>query len=92
MDQRMPEECPGIGCCRFGVTEETDCLSLVVSEETGRISVAAFGEIESNLTLDQVRAKLDHHFGWKGRRSESAKNFAHQPVSHAKHHAGTDRA
>ena len=29
----------------IGITEETDCLSLVVSEETGRISVAAFGEL-----------------------------------------------
>src|SRR5438045_5098972 len=29
----------------IGITEETDCLSLIVSEETGRISVAAFGEI-----------------------------------------------
>jgi diadenylate cyclase len=31
----------------IGITEETDCLSLVVSEETGRISVAAFGESDS---------------------------------------------
>ena len=29
----------------IGITEETDCLSLVVSEETGRISVAAFGSL-----------------------------------------------
>ncbi len=33
----------------IGITEETDCLSLVVSEETGRISVAAFGELTTGL-------------------------------------------
>ena len=29
----------------IGITEETDCLSIIVSEETGLISVAAFGTI-----------------------------------------------
>jgi len=42
----------------IGVTEEADCLSIVVSEETGRISLAALGEIESNVTLDRVREVL----------------------------------
>ena len=35
----------------IGITEETDCLSLVVSEETGRISVAAFGELSPGLSV-----------------------------------------
>ena len=34
----------------IGITEETDCLSMVVSEETGRISVAAFGELVQGLS------------------------------------------
>ena len=46
----------------IGVTEETDCLALVVSEETGRLSVAAAGEIECNLTLDQVKRRIASHF------------------------------
>jgi diadenylate cyclase len=29
----------------IGITEETDCLSVIVSEETGTISVASFGEL-----------------------------------------------
>ena len=33
----------------IGITEETDCLSVVVSEETGHISVAAFGELDGEL-------------------------------------------
>jgi len=47
----------------IGVTEETDCLSLVVSEETGRISVAAFGEIEMDVSLKRAGARIMEHFG-----------------------------
>jgi len=47
----------------IGVTEETDCLSLVVSEETGRISVAAFGEIEMDVSLKRAGERIMQHFG-----------------------------
>jgi diadenylate cyclase len=47
----------------IGITEETDCLSLVVSEETGRISIAAFGEIEQGLSLREVDERINAHFG-----------------------------
>ena len=47
----------------IGITEETDCLALVVSEETGRISVASFGEIVSGLTLSEMMERIHHHFG-----------------------------
>jgi diadenylate cyclase len=52
----------------IGISEETDCLTIVVSEETGRISVAAFGGIESNVTLRQVDQRFAQHFG-RGRPS-----------------------
>jgi len=42
----------------IGVTEETDCLSLIVSEETGRISIAQYGEIEYDVTLERVEQAL----------------------------------
>ena len=54
----------------IGITEDTDALALVVSEETGRISVVAFGIMDSGLTTGDVRAKLDRHFGWSGARTE----------------------
>ena len=41
----------------IGITEESDCVSLIVSEETGRISLAAFGELEispPNLRIEQA--------------------------------------
>jgi diadenylate cyclase len=47
----------------IGITEETDCLSLVVSEETGRISLAAFGELIQGLSLPELEGRINRHFG-----------------------------
>jgi diadenylate cyclase len=46
-----------------GITEETDCLAIIVSEETGLISVAAFGDIESGVTIERVGERIQQHFG-----------------------------
>ena len=35
-----------------------DCISLVVSEETGRLSIAIGGELFYNLSIDEVKIKL----------------------------------
>ena len=51
----------------IGITEEADCMALVVSEETGRLSVAAFGEIELDVTLSRTEERLAKHFGRKRR-------------------------
>ena len=42
----------------LGISEETDCISLIVSEETGRISIAIKGELYYNLTIDELRMML----------------------------------
>ena len=42
----------------LGLSEETDAVVLVVSEETGHLSLAVDGEISSNVKIDQLRAKL----------------------------------
>lgn len=47
----------------IGITEETDCLTLIVSEETGAISIGAFGNLERNVTLERVDARIYEHFG-----------------------------
>ena len=47
----------------LGITEESDCLSIVVSEETGHVSVAAFGEIHRGLSLREVDERVNAHFG-----------------------------
>lgn len=42
----------------LGLSEETDAINIVVSEETGRVSIAMKGEMLYNLTLDDVRMIL----------------------------------
>lgn len=42
----------------LGLAEETDAICIVVSEETGRVSIALKGEMLYNLTLDDVRMTL----------------------------------
>ena len=42
----------------LGIAEETDCISIVVSEETGRFSIAVKGELFYNLTIDDIRMML----------------------------------
>jgi diadenylate cyclase len=42
----------------IGLTEESDAAAVVVSEETGTISIALGGEIERGLTPDDLRARL----------------------------------
>jgi uncharacterized protein (TIGR00159 family) len=42
----------------IGLTEENDSVAVVVSEETGRISVVVEGQIERGLDGDELRARL----------------------------------
>jgi diadenylate cyclase len=42
----------------IGITEETDAIAVIVSEETGAISLAAGGKIERDLTVEQLRGRL----------------------------------
>lgn len=42
----------------IGITEETDAFVIVVSEESGRISVAKNGEITTGLSLDELSQRI----------------------------------
>jgi len=42
----------------IGITEETDAIAIIVSEETGSISLAVGGAIERDLTVDQLRDRM----------------------------------
>ena len=42
----------------LSISELTDCISLIVSEETGRLSVAIGGELHYNLSADEVKLLL----------------------------------
>ena len=42
----------------LGISEETDAIVLIVSEETGRLSVCLKGELFYNLSIDDIRMTL----------------------------------
>lgn len=64
----------------LGITEETDALAIVVSEETGKISVAAFGELAVDLTLGEVEARVLQHMTSKTPAQKQADISGTQPV------------
>lgn len=43
----------------IGLSEETDAVALVVSEETGRLSLVLDGQIEQDLDTEQLRYRLE---------------------------------
>ncbi len=47
----------------IGLSQEADCLIVVVSEETGTISVAERGQLVRNLSVDQLRTQLTRGLG-----------------------------
>jgi diadenylate cyclase len=56
----------------IGVTEESDALAIVVSEESGKIAVALRGDIEPDVTPERVRELLNRHALGRARKVESA--------------------
>ena len=44
----------------IGITEETDAVAVIISEETGTISVAVAGGIERDLTVERLRERLSN--------------------------------
>ena len=44
----------------IGITEETDAGAVIISEETGTISMAVAGSIERELTVERLRERLSH--------------------------------
>jgi diadenylate cyclase len=56
----------------IGISEESDCIAIVVSEETGKVSVAAFGEIEIDAPLERVEQLLSERVDHRDKRSVAA--------------------
>jgi diadenylate cyclase len=42
----------------IGITEESDAIAVIVSEETGAISIAVGGSIERDITVEHLRERL----------------------------------
>ncbi len=63
----------------IGVTEETDCMALVVSEETGGISVAAFGEIELHVSEQRLKERIAEHLSRRAVPMQKAPAISTEP-------------
>lgn len=42
----------------IGISEESDAIAIIVSEETGRVSVAIGGKLNYNLSIDEVKSMI----------------------------------
>lgn len=61
----------------IGISEVTDCMTIIVSEETGKVSIAKGGKLIRNIDSEYLRSKLSDAQGktgevrrlklWKGR-------------------------
>jgi diadenylate cyclase len=71
----------------LGITEESDCLAVIVSEETGKISIAAYGEIELNVTIERVENLLSERLHRHDLRTPSE----HHPEPAPVHESSFDR-
>jgi diadenylate cyclase len=56
----------------IGISEESDCVAIVVSEETGKVSVATFGEIEIDVPLERVENLLSDRADPRDKRGVAA--------------------
>ena len=45
-----------------GVTEDTDCIAIILSEERGEISIAKNGELKANITIAELKNQLEQEF------------------------------
>jgi diadenylate cyclase len=69
----MPD--PSLGSrhrAAVGLTRECDALAVVVSEETGTISIAERGRLDRHLTVDELRGELEKRLRLHDRRPVSA--------------------
>ena len=65
-----------------GISELTDSMTIIVSEETGKVSVAYKGDLHYNLTPDSLKEKLEliqdkpmeekKSKFWKGRKKKAS--------------------
>jgi diadenylate cyclase len=54
----------------LGLAEETDAIVIVVSEETGKISMAFDGKLYSNYDKDALRKELSKFLGYEPEEEE----------------------
>lgn len=71
----------------LGISEESDCIAIVASEETGKVSVATFGEIELDVPLERVEHLLSERLD----RDEARRSASEVRSPAAMHQSTLDR-
>jgi uncharacterized protein (TIGR00159 family) len=71
VNPRLSKELGSRHRAAIGLTEENDSIAIVVSEETGSISLVADGQIERGLDADTLRRRLRSHIMQRPGRSSS---------------------
>ena len=69
VDQKVSRQLGTRHRAALGLTEENDAVAVVVSEETGIVSLAINGRLERELTPDTLRLRLGALLGVRHRRS-----------------------
>ena len=69
VDQKVSRQLGTRHRAALGLTEENDALAVVVSEETGIVSLAINGRLERELTPDTLRLRLGALLGVRRRRT-----------------------
>jgi len=64
----------------LGITEESDAMALIVSEETGAISIASAGDMEQGVTIERAEFRIRRHFGVKGAVAQALARSPHAPA------------
>ena len=59
VNPRLSKELGSRHRAAIGLTEESDAVALIASEETGTVSLALDGQIERDLDPDQLRFRLE---------------------------------
>lgn len=60
-----------------GMSENSDAVVIILSEETGAISVAEAGELKRNFTRETLIKTLEERILWSGEESEPLKKIRH---------------
>jgi diadenylate cyclase len=78
MDQKMSQELGTRHRAALGLTEETDAVIIVISEETGSISLAQGGGIIRDLDAISLRRNLQQIFEPRQKETKTATILASQ--------------
>lgn len=69
-EDRLPGKVGTRHRAALGLSEQTDALAVVVSEETGNLSIALNGKLDYGITKESLRLYLDKHIIAKQKKGE----------------------